>query len=74
MKSGQGISLDAFMGFMSKRGISLNDLDAIREINLKEVRKYMNGNQPDQKNFLALRVFAKKWESEITNNALETLA
>ena len=34
----------------------------------------MNANQTDMKNFLAVRIFAKKWESEIQTKTLESLA
>ena len=61
----RGCSLDAYMGYMSSKGISLGDLGAIGKIKLSDVESYMNANQTDEKNFLAVRVFAKKWEGEI---------
>ena len=58
------------MGYMSSKGISLGDLGAVGQIQLADIKSYMNVNQEDRKNFLCVRVFAKKWESEMQHHTL----
>ena len=44
------------------------------EASLSDVRTYKNRNQEDNGNFLALRVFGRKFRDEVTHESLETLA
>ena len=67
------ITFEQFHGFLNSKQI-LKDNSIVKlkhTIALDELKTYKNSNQIDDRNFLALRVFSKKWEEDMASHSLE---